>query len=224
METSVYLKSLKEPKLDNPIAIVGAPGLRSVGKLVVDNLLTKTNAQLFKELYSPHLPSIYETKPAYAAHPAFPGSGGAIAESGELDLPKINFYFSSNPEIIIVKGYHPNFTGQYAVAEKVVEILAELKVKRMIVAAGFGSKDKKIFCAATNIQLLNEMKEKYDIGTGYKGPFMGFSGLVFGLAKLKGIESVCLFSSTQPKEDDLEFPDNEASERIIEKLNQILSI
>lgn len=223
MDKGVYIKHYSAPELDNPVAIVGSPGLRSVGKLVVDNLISKTNAKLFAELYSPYLPSVYETKPSYAAHPAFPGGGGAITSLGELDLPKIQFYFCDTPELIIVKGYHPNFSGQYVVAEKVVALLAELKVKRMVVVAGFGSKDKKICCAATNQQLLDEMKEKYEIGTAYKGPFMGFSGLVFGLTKLKNIEAICLFSSTQPKEDDLEFPDNDASERVIDKLKQIIN-
>jgi len=53
---------------------------------------------------------------------------------------------------------------------------------------------------------------------------MGFSGLVFGLAKLKAIEAVCLFVGTEPKEDDLEFPDQEASVRAVELLNRMLNL
>ena len=66
--------------------------------------------------------------------------------------------------------------------------------------------------------------KKFDVGIGYKGPFMGFSGLVFGLAKRKGIDSICLFAGTEPKEDDLEFPDKEASDRIVELLNRVLGL
>jgi len=62
------------------------------------------------------------------------------------------------------------------------------------------------------------------LGTGYKGPFMGFSGLVFGLAKLRGIEAVCLFAGTQPVEEDLEYPDNEASARAVAQLNKIIGL
>jgi len=51
---------------------------------------------------------------------------------------------------------------------------------------------------------------------------MGFSGLVFGLSKRKGIEALCLFAGTEPREDDLEFPDKEASDRALDKLNQLL--
>lgn len=66
------------------------------------------------------------------------------------------------------------------------------------------------------------MKEKYGIEIGYKGPFMGFSGLVFGLSKRKGMEAVCLFAGTEPREEDLEFPDKEASERALDKMNKML--
>jgi proteasome assembly chaperone (PAC2) family protein len=224
MENGAWLKRYDIPTLEKPVAIVGSPGLRSVGKLVVDSLIAQTNAQLIAELYSTHLPSIYETKPAYSAHPAFPGEAGAIVELGVLDLPKVQFYACSNPALILTKGYHPNFDGQFVVAEKVVDFLSQMQVKRMIVAAGYGSKEKNVCCAATNQKLLTEMKEKYDLGIGYKGPFMGFSGLVFGLTKLKEIEAVCLFGGTQPTEDDLELPDKEAADRILAKLKQILNL
>lgn len=51
---------------------------------------------------------------------------------------------------------------------------------------------------------------------------MGFSGLVFGLSKRKGMEAVCLFAGTEPREEDLEFPDKEASERALDKMNKML--
>jgi proteasome assembly chaperone (PAC2) family protein len=94
----------------------------------------------------------------------------------------------------------------------------------MIVAAGFGSKEQKICCAAHNQKALDEMKEKYSVGIGYKGPFMGFSGLVFGLAKPHGIDAICLFAATQPTEGDLEKPDKAASDKIVELLSQMLKL
>ena len=209
-------------ELVEPVAVVGSPGLRSIGKLVMGSLIAKTNAKLTADLYSTHMPSIYETKPSYAADPMLPGMGGVIVESGEADFPKVQFYACSTPSLIITKGYHANFEGQYEVAIKVLDFLAENHVKRIIVVAGYGSQDKKICCAATSKELVAEMKEKYSIDIGYKGPFMGFSGLVFGLSKLKSMEAICLFASTEPKEDDPEFPDKEASDRALDKLNMIL--
>ncbi|NLE03504.1 MAG: hypothetical protein GX638_01705 [Crenarchaeota archaeon] len=222
MKNDVWIKSHNIPIFDKPVAVVGSPGLRSVGKLVVETLIEKTNAQAITEIYSTHLPSIYETKPSYAAHPAFPGGGGVSANLGLIDMPKVEIFASKKPELIIVKGYHANFEGQYIVAGKLLELLAEMKVKKMIVTAGYGSKDKNICCAATSLELLSEMKEKYQVGTGYKGAFMGFSGLVFGLSKLEKIQSICLFAGTQPSQENLEDPDKEASEKIVEKLKELL--
>jgi len=222
MEKETWIEQRGDAKLIEPIAVVGSPGLRSIGKLVMGSLITETKATLIADMYSTHMPSIYQTKPSYAANPMLPGTGGIIIESGQADFPKVQFYACSAPSLIITKGYHANFEGQYDVAIKVLNFLAENHVKRIIVVAGYGSKDKKTCCAATSKELLAEMKEKYGVDIGYKGPFMGFSGLVFGLSKRKGMEALCLFAGTEPKEDDLEFPDKEASDRALDKLNNIL--
>jgi proteasome assembly chaperone (PAC2) family protein len=224
MESDIWIKRYPTAEPKEPVAVVGSPGLRSIGKLAVDSLIEQTKAVLAAELYSTHLPSVYETQPSYAAHPALPGLGGAVVESGSADLPKVQFYFCQKPPLVLVRGYHPNFDGQFTIGKKVVEFLAEMGVKRMIVVAGFGTKEKKIVCAANNQKALDYMKAQFDIGIGYKGPFMGFSGLVFGFAKLSGIDAVCLFASTEPKEDDLEFPDKEAAGKVVELLNRMLGL
>jgi proteasome assembly chaperone (PAC2) family protein len=222
MENGIWIKHHAKVELESPMAVVGSPGLRSIGKLAIDQLSADAKAELIAELYSTHMPSVYETKPSYSAHPALPGFGGIIVEAGKFDFPKIQFYGAKNPSSVFVRGYHSNFEGQYTVAQKVVAFLSELQVKRMIVIAGYGSKEKKISCAANSQKLVDEMKERYQIEIGYKGPFMGFSGLVFGLAQLRKIDAVCLFAGTQPNEQDLEFPDNEASARVVETVNRIL--
>jgi uncharacterized protein len=224
MLDDIIIKNVALMELKDPVAVVGSPGLRSIGKLVVDQLITQTKAQSLADLYSTHLPTIYQTQPSYAADPSLPGIGGAIVEAGNVDLPRVQLFASIVPPLILVRGYHANFEGQFTVAKKTVDLLAEAGVRRMIAVAGFGATEKKL-CVATNTQaLLDEMKAKWGLGTGYKGPFMGFSGLVFGLAKLRGIEAVCLFAGTQPVEEDLEYPDNEASARALEQLNKILAL
>ena len=223
-EHDIWIEYREMLKLAEPIAIVGSPGFRSIGKLAVEGLIAETRAQLIAEMYSTHLPSIYQTAPTYAANPLFPGFGGALVKSGKADIPKIQFYACPVPELIFVVGYHPNFEGQYRVAEEVVSFLSEKHVKRIIVAAGYGSNEKKIVCAANNAKIISEMKEKFNIETGYQGPFMGFSGLVFGLAKRKNLEALCLFSATTPMKDDFEFPDKEASERVSENLKKIVNL
>jgi len=220
----VWIKRHKTQPLKNPVAVVGSPGLRSIGKIAVDSLVDETKAELVAELYSTHLPSVYETSPSYAAHPSMPGEAGAVVESGRADLPKVQFYACADPSLVLVRGYHPNFDGQYVVAQKVVDFLGDLGVKRMVVVAGYGSKDKKIVCAANNQKALDEVKTQFDVGVGYKGPFMGFSGLVFGMAKLRAIEAICLFAGAEPIEENLELPDPDASARAVELLNRMLNL
>ena len=223
-EPDIWIEHRKSVQLAEPIAIVGSPGLRSIGKLAVESLISETKAELIAELYSSHMPSIYQTAPSYAANPLYPGEGGALIESATVDLPKIRFYACTAPELILVAGYHPNFEGQYRVAEQVASFLFENHVKRMIVVAGYGAKLKNVVCAANNPELIKEMKEKYSIEVGYHGPFMGFSGLVFGLAGQKNIEALSLFAATTPTETDLEFPDKEASERVLEDVRKIVKL
>lgn len=219
----IWIDNYEKAALKAPIAVLGSPGMRSIGKTVIDHLITQKQAKLIAELYSTHLPAIYETKPTFAAHPNLPGSGGVIVQNGVVDLPRVQFYISHLPPIVIAKGYHANFEGQYEVAEKVLDFLVELQVKRLIVIAGYGSKEKKVCCAATTNELLQEMKQQFDIGPDYKGPFYGFSGLVFGLAKTKGMDAVCLFASAEPNPENPEAPDEESSKVIEATLAKMLT-
>lgn len=223
MDADIWIERLKKLDLKQPVAVVGSPGMRSIGELVVNQLIEKTHAELIAELYSTHLPLVYQTKPSYAAHYALPGIGGAKVEKGKVELPKVKFYASSVSSLIMAKGYHANFAGQYDVADEVVGFLNELGVRRIIVAAGYGSKNRKVCCAATNQDLIKEMKEKFNIEVEYVGPFYGFSGLVFGLAKKRSIDALCLFAGTEPNPDHPEFPDPKSSELILDALNQILA-
>ena len=224
MGANIWIEHLRKTELKQPIAVVGSPGLRSIGELVVEQIVNKTRAKLVAELYSIHLPLVYHTKPSYASHYALPGIGGATVKQGQVDLPKVKFYTCSSPSMILARGYHANFAGQYDVADEVVGFLSEFGVTRIIVAAGYGSKTRKICCAATNPDLVREMKEQFRIGVDYVGPFYGFSGLVFGLAKRKGIDALCLFAGTVPNPDDPESPDPESSEMILDVLNQMLGL
>jgi proteasome assembly chaperone (PAC2) family protein len=224
MELSTWKTQYKTVELNEPTAVVGSSGFRSIGKLVVNHLINELKPQLIAELHSIHFPLIYQTKPAYFPDPELPGVGGVEIKSGMVDMPSVQFYAHPHPPLIITKGYHANFSGQYEVAEKVIEFFKELRVRRIIIVAGYGSKMKKICCAATDKKIIEETKAKFQIQVDYKGPFYGFSGLVFGLAKLTGIEALCLLVSAEPVPTDPEAPDEESSKMLLNKLNQILDL
>jgi len=153
-----------------------------------------------------------------------PGIGGVNIESGRADFPRIKFFFNTSPSMIITNGYHANFAGQYEVAERVLDFYEEFQVKRMIVIAGYGLEGKNVCCAATSQQIIKEMKEKYGIEPSYEGPFYGFSGLVFGLAKKRNIDALCLFGKTTPIRENPEEPDEMASKNLLKELSRILNL
>jgi proteasome assembly chaperone (PAC2) family protein len=224
MSLNIWIKYLRTPTLNEPIALVGSPGLRSIGKLAIDYLVNKLQAKLFAELYSTHFPLIFHTQPSYASHPRLLGDAGVMVSDSEITFPRVLFYSSTFPDLILVNGYHANFNGQYEVAEKVLDFLEESSVKKMIVLAGHGREGNEICCAATDLKLIQEMKEEYGITVEYEGSFYGFSGLVFGLAKLRQIGSICLFGQTEPYLEEAEYPDENAVSVLMTYLSRILKI
>jgi len=223
MAAKTWIRYLERPELREPVAVVGSPGLRSVGKLAIDHLISELKPTLIAELYSSHLPLFHQTSPSYAPSPEFPGEPGVTVAHNSTDLPKVEFYHSSNPDQIIARGYHANFHGQYEVAEKVLDLFKESRVERMFVIAGYAQEGEAVCCAATSPNMIEEMK-RHSVEKGYEGPFYGFSGLVFGLAALRDIKGVCLFGRTKPNLEYPEYPDPYAAKAVLEKLRQILSL
>ena len=218
---STWIRHLVRPELSDPVAVVGSPGLRSVGQLVIDYLKDDLKPTLIAELHSSHFPLFYQTSPSYTPSPEFPGEAGVRVDSSRPTLPEVEFHYSSAPELIITRGYHANFYGQYEVAERVLDVFEEWGVQRLIVIAGYAQEGADVCCAATNVSLLKEMEGK-GIGKGYEGPFYGFSGLVFGLAALRDMKGICLFGRTQLSREYPESPDRSVVDTIIEKLYRIL--
>lgn len=205
------------------VAIVGSRGMRSVGRIAVDYLIEKLQPRLIDELYSTHFPIVYQTQPSYAAHPDYPGRPGIWLQKEGVQLPRVEFYLSESPRLLLTRGYHANFQGQYQVAEQVLDVFEKHSVKRLFVLAGYGVGKGEVCCAATELELVNELK-KYGVETEYEGPFIGFSGLVLGLAKLRGIKAACLFGRSQPSPEDPELPDPRAAKKVLEKLSSILDL
>lgn len=224
MSRNTWVTFHKRPELKNPVAVVGSPGLRSIGELVIDRLIDRIRPEFFAELHSSFFPVVYHTRPPYAPDPNLPGDGGVIVGRDGVALPRVQFYSSVDPDLIVTRGYHADFKGQYEVAEKVLDVFEEFGVERMIVIAGYGLRGREVCCAATKPEIIGEMKERYGIEPDYEGPFYGFSGLVFGLAKTRGIEAICLFGRTRPEPEDPQKPDEAAAETVMSWLTKILCI
>jgi len=216
----VHHRTDDNERLKAEIAIVGASGLRSVGKIVIKELIARLKPQLLLELYSYGLPGVYYG-PSYLAPPS--AAGVEIGRGGIVELPCVRFYLLKKKSIIIVDGYQAyNPQNQYLIADKVTDLLREFHVKRLF-SLGAQVIEEGIRCCATATHLLVEM-QAYGIKRTNVDRFIGFSGLVTAMGHNKGIEGVCLFACTSQNAADPEYPDYTAASELLVKLNEILQL
>ena len=215
-------------ELKDPIAIVGSPGLRSVGKLVVDELVEKLHPQLFAELFSYGFPSIYYG-PSYLGAPSYVGA--QIAKGNVVELPSVKLYIlddkkqeqAQGRDIVIISGYQAyDSLNHYMVADKLTDLFTELHIKRVI-SLGAQVIEEGVRCCATDVELLDEMS-KYGIEKTHVDRFIGFSGLVAAIGREKGIKGVCLFANTTPNSTEPEYPDLDAAKALLEKVSEIVEL
>ena len=220
METFVHYDV--EPEFKDPVAVLGAQGLRSAGIVAIDHLIKAWDAKKYATMYSPHFPVIYEGLP-YAGVPGVPGAG--VTEDHLLKVPGIEYFHAE--DVILIKGYHPDNFGQYKVVEAVVENLREMGVKRVITMGGFVMEslevgvDRKVSFCATNQNIHADMKDM-GMEVSYVGPFLGFSGLILGACQRMDLDGIGLFGQTVPHGDDPTFPDPEAARVMLKVLGDIL--
>ena len=191
METFVkYFKN--RPKLRDPILVEGLPGFGQVGRLVAEHLVKELKGKKFAELYSPHFPPQV-----------------MITPEGKVDMITNNFFaitLKGKRDLLIVVGeaQAATITGQYEICTKILDVAQEFKVKDVITIGGYATgkllKDPKVYGAGTGDNVIKEFS-KYNVSFKsapgeIRGGIVGASGLLVGLAGLRGMNSVCLMGET----------------------------
>lgn len=183
-----WIHVLEKLKLKNPILIEGLPGIGNVGRAAAGYLVSKLKAKKFAELYSPHfLPLV-------------------VVDEGSVGrLLRAEFYYlkGKKNDLVILIGDFQSTTpdGYYELSGKIIEFAERLGVKQIITLGGLGTgkltKDPKIYGVVNDERLLKKFS-KYDIRFERRTPetIVGISGILIGLAKIKGIDAVCLLGET----------------------------
>ena len=184
-----YIKYIEKPILNDPVLIVGLPGVGNVGKLAAEHLISTLNAKRFAVLFSPHFP--YHV---------------TISEEGIIRLLNNEFYyFSSNEEksdLLVLSGDYQSQTisGQYEVAGLIIDVCKEFNIKKIITMGGYATgnfEDLPKVYGAINHPSLNVWFNKLDILHCEIGsPIVGAAGLLIGLAKFEKISGMCLLGET----------------------------
>ena len=204
----------ERPKLKDPIFVEGLPGVGNVGKLAAEHLVDQLKAVKFVEMFSKYFPPQV-----------------LVTDSGTIRLVSNELYYVMRPQmkndLIIMTGDYQGLTpeGQYALADKTLQILNEVGVRRIYTLGGYGLgkmiEKPRVLGAASDADLVDEMKahgvtfSKGEPGSG----IVGASGLLLGLGNLYGMRSVCLMGETSGY-----FVDPKGAQAVLEVLAKILEV
>jgi hypothetical protein len=186
---SIKIRRLAEPTLNEPFLVCGLPDAGFIAKQVVDYLIEKLDAKLFEEIYSSYFPSYV-----------------LIKKDGIAELMKNELYFWKNTkqknDLILLTGNTQPLSpeGQYELAEEILVKAETFGVKKIFTISSYfvdrrSTGKPKVYGVVTNPNLKEEIVE-YGVYPLSKGSVKGFNGLVFGMAKLKNINGICLLGET----------------------------
>jgi uncharacterized protein (TIGR00162 family) len=212
---NVIVNYQNKPDITDPVLIEGLPGVGNVGKLAAEHLIDELKAEKFADLYSKHFP------------PQVLVGDDGVAKLVNNELHFVKTENKDSSDLIILIGDYQGMTpeGQYELASKVLDVAKEFGVKKIFTLGGYGMgkviKEPRVLGATTKSELVKEMMEfgitfpKGEPGSG----IVGASGLLLGLGKLMGIDSVCLMGETSGY-----FADPKAAQAVLEVLTKILKV
>lgn len=204
----------EKPDLNDPIFIEGLPGIGNVGKLAAEHLIDQLKGKKFAEIVSKHFPPQV-----------------VIEESGIVRLVDNQLYYAKRGgkkrDLVILTGDYQGLTpeGQYELSDFILQVLKDLSVKRIFTLGGYGIgrmiRKPRVLGAATEEALVKEMK---DLGVVFSrnepgAGIVGASGLLLGMSKYYGMESVCLMGETSGY-----FVDPKSAQAVLEVLAKILDV
>ncbi len=189
-KTTILIK--KGVKLNNPIMIVGLPGIGNVGKLVAEHLRREYKAKKFATMYSPYLPDRVN-----------------MLKNGMVRLSNNSFYLlkankSIKNDIVILTGDAQGISsrGRYEINAKIMEFFKEkLKGSFIYTIGGYNAsntfvKDPKVFGSATSKRVMEQFKNSDVVFGKTKGFIMGSAGLIIAFSKMHNIDAICLMGET----------------------------
>lgn len=202
-------------KFNNPILVEGLPGIGNVGKIAVDFLVDTLKPDLLYKIHSHSFP-----------HSVF------LNDKNQVELPSVNILNYSSParDIMFLAGdVQPiNERESYAFCEKMLDFVGELGCNEIITLGGIGLptevKAPAIFGAVTDAETL----KKYKRYSGIKfttservDAIVGASGLLLGLARLRGMRGVSLLTETYANQYHFGFLE---AKTVLYELKKILAL
>ncbi|MFX1394693.1 MAG: PAC2 family protein [Promethearchaeota archaeon] len=170
-----------ERDFNNPICILGMPGIADVGKFALDSLIGQLKALNFMDI-------IFDEYPA-----------GAIVDESLLAAPKAEILIWKDPsklrDILLITADAQSLTpkGIYKISNFLTELISQCGVKLIIALGAFPvsgqnitTKIPKIYITSTNREILDNFLTKNEhLKKIKKGVIIGANGLIPTIAKAR---------------------------------------
>ena len=226
------LRIFKEPELQDPVMFASWPGIANIGLVAADTLRTQITAEEFGEI-----------EPWDFFYPKKLAIRDSVLQS--LEFPGCTFYYKKLPKrdvIVFVgeeqptDGARPFAEGRkaYQLANMVVDVAQKFGCRRIYASGAAVSLThhtlKPRVWVATSSPALNREMTAYENailmarteGRSEGGSITGLNGLVLGVAKQRGIESVCLMGEIPDYLSTAPLPYPRASRSVLELMCTIL--
>ena len=211
-EKIIYHIDHETVELNNPVMIVGLPGVGHVGKIVVDHLVEELKAEKVADIYSKHFPPQV-----------------IVDENSIAELIGNHFYLAKTEtvDLLLLAGGSQSTdpAGHYILCEIYTDFAAKFGVKRIYTLGGYptgvANEENYVIGAVNNSDLVEELTEK---GIKFSpseppGGIVGASGLILPFARFLEIDAVCLMGTTNGY-----IADPKSSKELLKKLCEILEI
>ncbi len=176
--------------LNNPLCIIGMPGIADIGKFAVDQLIGIFQAKKYCEI-------IFNDYPA-----------GAIVDESLLSTPKAEVLYYRDPKekqdliLITADAQAMSPRGIYEISDFIATLVEQLRVKKILALGAYPTKnlnkeDVGIYVTSTESKYIDEFLSKGETKKVNKGVIIGSNGLIPTLAKARfGIEGIVLLAET----------------------------
>jgi proteasome assembly chaperone (PAC2) family protein len=178
-------KNLKKTEFKNPTILVGLPGIANIGRITVDFLVEKLEAEKVVDYYSKSFPALV-----------------IINNESNVDLPKISVYhkkIGGEHYLFVIGDMQPADEHNYELCE---EFINSFKPSRIITLGGIATGERpsttKIHVAFNNPCFVEEL-EKYNLifdGNEVVSLIIGVTGVMLGLGKIMGVKGFSLLVET----------------------------
>jgi len=224
----------KEPKLVNPVMVACWPGIGNIGIMAVDMLRRMVAAEEFGEIESWDF--FYPKK--------------ILIRDGELkslEFPENKFYFKKTEKNDLLffigeeqpsdgRGGYAEGTKAYKMANLVLDVAQRFGCHRIYtsgaaVAPIHHTTRSRVWVVPNREELIDEVKSYENIvlmseveGRDGQGNITGLNGLILGVAKMRGLEAICVMGEIPIYIHGFPVPYPKGSRAVLEVLGAALAV